>query len=284
MLNIGFIGAGTTGTALAARLDQQGYAIKAVCSRTLSSAQRLANRVENCQVFETAQQVTDNVQLVFITTPDDVISFIASSVKWRPNQYIVHCSGAHSTDILEPAIALGAKTGGFHPLQTFADIEQAFNNLPGSTFAIEAEGTLLTILKEMAISLKGEMVILKAEDKAVYHAAAVFASNYLVTLVKMATDLWGDFGVSRQQSIKALLPLMRGTLQNIQNVGLPDCLTGPIARGDLGTINKHLSTLQKENPDIASVYKMLGMATVPIALEKGKIDQTRASELRSLLK
>ena len=284
MLNIGFIGAGTTGTALAARLDQQGYAIKAVCSRTLSSAQRLANRVENCQVFQNAQQVTDNVQLVFITTPDDVISSIASSVKWRQNQYVVHCSGAHSTDILEPARTFGAKTGGFHPLQTFADIEQAFNNLPGSTFAIEAEGPLLTILKEMAISLKGEMVILKAEDKAVYHAAAVFASNYLVTLVKMATDLWGDFGVSRQASIKALLPLMRGTLQNIQNIGLPDCLTGPIARGDLGTISKHLDTLQKENPDIASVYKILGLATVPIALEKGKIDQTRASELRSLLK
>jgi predicted short-subunit dehydrogenase-like oxidoreductase (DUF2520 family) len=284
MLNIGFVGAGTTGTALAARLDQQGFVIKAVCSRTLSSAERLAKRVENCLVFETAQEVADNVQLVFVTTPDDAISSIASSVKWRRNQYAVHCSGAHSTDILEPAKTYGASTGGFHPLQTFADVEQAFNNLPGSTFAIEAEGTLQTILKEVAISLKGEIVLLKAEDKAVYHAAAVFASNYLVTLVKMATDLWSDFGVSRQQSIKALLPLMRGTLQNIQNVGLPDCLTGPIARGDFGTINKHLDTLKKENLDIANVYKVLGLATIPIALEKGKIDQTRASELESLLK
>ena len=284
MLNIGFIGAGTTGTALAARLDQQGYAIKAVTSRTLSSAQRLADRIENCQVFKNAQQVADKTQFVFITTPDDVISDIAGSVKWHESQYVVHCSGAHSKDVLEPARVLGAKTGGFHPLQTFADIEQAFNNLPGSTFAIEADEPLLTILKEMAISLKGDSVTLKAEDKALYHAAAVFTSNYLVTLVKLATDLWVDFGVSRQQSIKSLLPLLRGTLQNIQNIGLPDCLTGPIARGDLGTISKHLDMLQKENPDIVSVYKMLGLSTIPIALEKGKINQSRASELESLLK
>ena len=284
MLNIGFIGAGTTGTALAARLDQQGYAIRAANSRTLSSAQRLADRVENCQVFENAQQVADNVQLVFITTPDDVIASIAALVKWHPNQYVVHCSGAHSTDVLEPARASGAKTGGFHPLQTFADIEQAFNNLPGSTFAIEAEGTLLTILKEMAMSLKGEIVIIKAEDKAVYHAAAVFASNYLVTLVKLATDLWADFDITRQQSVKALLPLLRGTLQNIQTIGLPDCLTGPIARGDLGTISRHLEVLQRENPDIVNVYKTLGISTIPIALEKGKINESRASELMSLLK
>jgi len=284
MLNIGFIGAGTTGTALASRLDQQGYTVRAVSSRSLASAKRLADRVENCHVYETPQEVANNTNLIFITTPDDVISTIASTISWHENQYIVHCSGAHSLDILESVKNLGATPGGFHPLQTFADIEQAFNNLPGSTFAIEAQEPLLTTLKEMAISLKGEWVLLAAGDKALYHTAAVFASNYLVTLVKLATDLWGDFGVPQQQAIKALLPLLRGTLQNIQNIGLPNCLTGPIARGDLGTINKHIKTLEKENPKILNSYKLLGQQTISIALAKGKIDQARSKELETLFK
>ena len=284
MLNIGFIGAGTTGTALASRLDQQGFTINAVNSRTPASAERLANRVEKCKVYATAQDVADNAQLVFITTPDDVISDIASKVQWHDKQYIVHCSGVHSVNIMESARRYGAQTGCFHPLQTFADIEQAFNNLPGSTFALEATEPLLTILKEMAISLTGDWVILKPGDKALYHTAAVFACNYLVTLVKLATDLWNDFGIPQEQAIKALLPLLRGTLQNIQNIGLPNCLTGPIARGDLGTISKHLSTLATENQNVLQSYKLLGLNTIPIALAKGKIDETRAKELETLLK
>jgi predicted short-subunit dehydrogenase-like oxidoreductase (DUF2520 family) len=284
MLNIGFIGAGTTGTALASRLDQQGFIISAVNSRTPTSAERLASRVQNCKVFPSAQEVADNTQLIFITTPDDVISKIADSVIWHDKQYIVHCSGVHSIDIMATAKKYSTLTGCFHPLQTFADIEQAFNNLPGSTFALEADEPLLSILKEMAIALRGDWVILKPGDKALYHTAAVFACNYLVTLVKLATDLWNDFGIPQEQAIKALLPLLRGTLQNIQNIGLPNCLTGPIARGDLGTVSKHLSTLATENKTVLQSYKLLGLNTIPIALAKGKIDKARAKELETLLK
>jgi predicted short-subunit dehydrogenase-like oxidoreductase (DUF2520 family) len=284
MLNIGFIGAGTTGTALASRLDQQGFIISAVNSRTPTSAERLSSRVQNCKVFPSAQEVADNTQLIFITTPDDVISKIADSVIWHDKQYIVHCSGVHSIDIMATAKKYSTLTGCFHPLQTFADIEQAFNNLPGSTFALEADEPLLSILKEMAIALRGDWVILKPGDKALYHTAAVFACNYLVTLVKLATDLWNDFGIPQEQAIKALLPLLRGTLQNIQNIGLPNCLTGPIARGDLGTVSKHLSTLATENKTVLQSYKLLGLNTIPIALAKGKIDKARAKELETLLK
>lgn len=282
MLDIGFIGAGTTGTALASRLDQRGYAISAVNSRSLSSAERLSIRVEKCKVCSTSQEVADSAQVVFITTPDDVISKIADEVIWHSKQYVVHCSGVHSASILKTAKRLGAVTGCFHPLQTFADIEQAFNNLPGSTFALEADEPLLTILKEMSISLQGNCVILRPEDKALYHTAAVFACNYLVTLVKLATDLWNNFNIPQEQAIKALLPLLRGTLQNIQNIGLPNCLTGPIARGDVGTITRHLSTLEKENLNILETYKLLGRNTIPIALAKGKIDIQRAKELENL--
>jgi predicted short-subunit dehydrogenase-like oxidoreductase (DUF2520 family) len=280
---IGFIGAGTTGTALAVRLAQRGYQVIAVSSRSLISAEKLAGMISGCQVYNGAQEMTDVAQLVFITTPDDTIPEVAAEVQWHKEQSVVHCSGAHSVDILEPAKQRGANTGCFHPLQTFASIDQAIENIPGSTFAIEAEGPLLSILKEMATALEGDWVILKAGDKVLYHAAAVFACNYLVTLVKVATDLWQTFGVSPAQATKALMPLLRGTLSNIENVGLPNCLTGPIARGDLGTISRHLESLRKQAPPLLNIYKELGRQTIPIALAKGKIDLQRTEELKALL-
>jgi predicted short-subunit dehydrogenase-like oxidoreductase (DUF2520 family) len=281
---IGFIGAGTTGTAVAVRLAQHGYQVIAVSSRSLTSAEKLAGRISGCKVYNGAQEVADISKLVFITTPDDTISRVATEIKWHKGQSVAHCSGAHSVDILEPAKRLGANTGCFHPLQTFASADQAIDNIPGSTFAIEAEEPLSSLLKKMATDLEGNWVILKAGDKVLYHAAAVFACNYLVTLVKLATDLWQTFEVPPEQAIKALMPLLRGTLSNIENVGLPNCLTGPIARGDLGTISRHLESLSKEAPSLLGIYKELGQQTVPIALDKGKIDSKRAGELKALLR
>ncbi|MHC1578772.1 MAG: Rossmann-like and DUF2520 domain-containing protein, partial [Dehalococcoidia bacterium] len=248
MLKTGFIGAGTTGTALAVRLSQKRWPVVGVFSRSLSSAEKLARRVPNCQVYHTGQELADIAEMVFVTTPDDLIGRVCSEVRWHQGQSVLHCSGAHSVDILEPAIKSGAAVGSFHPLQTFADVDQAVANLPGSTFALEAEEPLLSTLKELSSLLNGSWVELGPGDKVLYHAAAVFASNYLVTVVKLALDLWQEFGVSPREATKALLPLIRGTLNNIDNIGLPNCLTGPVARGDSGTIEKHLSALEATNP------------------------------------
>jgi predicted short-subunit dehydrogenase-like oxidoreductase (DUF2520 family) len=283
MLTIGFIGAGTVGTALAVRLQQKGYRVIAVNSRSRSSAERLAGMVEGCQVHDNGQGVADAVDMVFITTPDGVIPQIAVQLEWRPGQSVVHCSGADSLDVLAPVTSKGASAGGFHPLQTFASIRHAIENIPGSTFAIEAEEPLLGTLREMAESLEGKWIRLGPGDKVLYHAAAVLACNYLVTLVKLSTDLWETFGVPRVEATKALLPLIRGTVNNLENVGLPDCLTGPIARGDLGTIQKHIAALKTKAPQLLPVYLELGRQTIPIALAKGKIDESRAKELQTVL-
>jgi predicted short-subunit dehydrogenase-like oxidoreductase (DUF2520 family) len=283
MLKAGFIGAGTTGTALAVRLSQKGCPVVAVSSRTLSSAQKLARLVPNCQVCHTAQELAKAAELVFITTPDDVIARVCGEVQWHEGQSVVHCSGAHSLGILEPAKKLGAAVGSFHPLQTFADVDQAIKNLPGSTFALEAEEPLLSMLKELTRLLNGSWVELKPGDKVLYHAAAVFACNYLVTLVKLALDLWRDFGVSSKEATRALLPLLRGTINNIDNIGLPNCLTGPVARGDLGTIERHLSALESRSPSLLTTYKELGLQTIPIALAKGKVNEQKAEEMKTLL-
>jgi len=282
--DIGFIGAGTVGTALAVRLSRIGYRVAAVSSRTRASAQKLAETVSGCRAYEDGQGVADVSQLVFVTTPDDVIAPVVSRIRWHEGQGVVHCNGAASTDILEPARAFGAHVGAFHPLQTFASVSQAIDNIPGSTFAIEAEEPLFIILRGMVSDLGGNWVKLDSGDKVLYHTAAVFACNYLYTLVKMATDLWQTFGVPTQQATEALLPLLRGTLRNVENVGLPNCLTGPIARGDLGTIRNHLAALRRSAPGLLSTYRELGLQTIPIALAKGRIDNNRAEELEALLK
>jgi predicted short-subunit dehydrogenase-like oxidoreductase (DUF2520 family) len=283
MLKLGFIGAGTVGTALAARLAGRGYTVVAVSSLSRDSAQKLAQTAGGCRVFDSNQAVADNAELVFITTPDDAIASVVSEVNWHPGQSVVHCSGADSTAILEQAKEAGAKTGAFHPLQTFASPQQAIENIPGSTFALEAEEPLLGILKDMAAALDGQWVELKAGDKVLYHAAAVLACNYMVTLTKLATDLWQTFGVPPPKATKALVPLLRGTLHNIETIGIPNCLTGPIARGDIGTVNKHLDALKATAPQLLSTYRELGRQTIPIAIAKGKVNQSQARELQTVL-
>ena len=283
-MKAGFIGAGTVGTALAIRLGERGYQIVAVASRSYSSAKKLADSIPGCRAVEGNQEVADAVELVFITTPDDAVGPVTAGIQWQAGQNVVHCSGADSTDILEPARKLGANTGAFHPLQTFASVEQAIENIAGSTFAIEAEEPLLSILKDMATALDGNWIELKASDKVIYHAAAVIACNYLVSLIKLATDLWQTFDVPREEATKALMPLLKGTLNNIENVGIPNCLTGPIARGDSGTIQKHIDVLKEVAPAVLSTYCELGRQTIPVALNKGRINQEQAKELQELLK
>ena len=283
MTSLGFIGAGTVGTALAMRLREKGYPVAAVSSRTQASARRLAEMAPGCRVHETAQGVADEAEMVFITTPDDAIAGVAAGVRWHPGQSVVHTSGACSLEVLEPARKLGARVGAIHPLQTFASIQQAIENLPGSTFALEAEGELLSKLRDIAHALEGQVVELRGGDRALYHAAAVFACNYWVTLVKLAADLWGGFGVPTDQAVKALIPLLRGTLNNLAQVGLPQALTGPIARGDVGTIKRHIEALERKAPELLSTYRELGLQTLPIALAKGKVDEKRAQEIGKIL-
>jgi predicted short-subunit dehydrogenase-like oxidoreductase (DUF2520 family) len=239
--------------------------------------------VDGCRVYDTPQAVADAADLVFITTPDGVIPQIAAQVKWRRGQSVVHCSGADSLNVLAPAGEQGALRGGFHPLQTFATVAYAIENIPGSTFALEADEPLLGTLKEMAAALGGHWIVLKPGDKVVYHAAAVLACNYMITLAKLASDLWKTFGVSTPEATQALLPLMRGTLNNLNNIGLPNSLTGPIARGDAGTVQKHLAALQERAPELLPAYEELGRQTIPIALAKGKIDKEKANELNAIL-
>ena len=215
---IGFIGAGRTAFALSLALSEAGYEVSAVSSRASASSAELASRLPNCAAFEHPQGVVDAAGVVFITTPDDAIRSTVEELRWRPGTGVVHCSGALSRDVLSTAAANGVETGCLHPLQTFASRDTS-PDLHGTYFAIEAEGVLDSVLREMVEALGGIAITLRAEDRALYHASAVLASNYVVTLLKLATDLWLRLGYDRATALQVLLPLLRGAVDNLDDAG-----------------------------------------------------------------
>ena len=281
MVRLGFVGAGALASVLATGLSARGYTVVAVSSLTQESAQSLAKRIYGCYALLENQQLADSADLIFITTPDDAIPKVVTEIQWQPGQSVVHCSGADSADVLSPAREAGAHVGVFHPLQTFTGGDQ--ESFKGITFVLEAEEPLLATLKEMATNLGGQWRQIAAENRVLYHTSAVLVCNYLVTLIKLATDLWRLFNIPQEEAVRALIPLMKGTINNIETTGIPKCLTGPIARGDTGTISKHLAALNSLAPELTSTYCELGLKTIPLALAKGSLHDAKASEIIKIL-
>ncbi|MBE0635900.1 DUF2520 domain-containing protein [Candidatus Bipolaricaulota bacterium] len=280
---LGFIGTGVVGTALAEALSQAGYTVVAVFNRNHALGDALASRLPNTQSVDSAQAVADLAELTFLTVSDDAIASVADSIRWTDTHSAVHCNGAASIELLRSVQDQGAAVGAMHPLQSFASVEQARKNIPGSAFAIDTSSEVLRSTLENMVHALGGVPLTLQGSKVLYHASAVIASNYLVTLLHLASGLWSHLGLSQAEGLKALLPLVRGTVENLEAVGLPNALTGPIARGDVGTIKRHLATLGDVAPEILPVYKELAQQAIPIALHKGTIDSATADQLHKTL-
>lgn len=270
--SIGFIGAGVFGKGLSLALATGGKQVMAVHSRSASSAQTLAHVIPGCQVFSTAQELADAVDLVFITTPDSVIGQIAAEIKWRPGQGAVHCCGAASTQLLQPAFDQGAVTGAFHPFQTFAGVtgpEDAAGRLAGVTFAVTGNGWLQEYLWDMAKSLGGTPVRIPDEQRALYHSAAVLGCGHLAALLAQVVSVWQAMGFTQEEALKSLYPLCRTTLDAVRKEGPEAASTGPVVRGDLVTIQAHLEALFQSLPEAVPAYGALAAATLPVAAKRG---------------
>lgn len=281
---IGFIGAGTLGSGMALGLSVADYRVTTASSRSLASAERLASLVTGCEAVATAQQVVDRCELVFITTPDEAIGKVAAEMAWRAGQAAVHCSGAESLDILDPAAAMGADTGSFHPFQTFASLNtpnEAAERLQGASIAIEGLGRLYELLHSLATDLGARPITLKPEDRALYHASAVVSCGYLAALLNAAADMWREMGVPPEQALPTILPLARGTLDSISRAGISGSVTGPVVRGDVATLERHLNALAPRLPSLLPLYCSLARASLPLAV--GKASEARLDAMDRLL-
>ncbi len=280
---VGFIGAGRTATALAHAMSSAGYAIAAVSSRSPESARALAEGIPGCDAVDTLEGVVAACDAVLLTVPDDAIAPVAASLPWREGQAAVHCSGALSLEVLEVARQRGAQVGGLHPFQTFLGGREAIPWLAGSTFAIDATGELSRWLQDLAQRLGCKAVTVAAEDRPLYHAAAVLSCGYVTTLLDMACDLWEAAGFSRKEAMEGILPLAFGTLRSIEAQGTEEAATGPIMRADIGTVGRHVEALEERAPGALPLYRQAGISMVDLALKRGAITQEWAHEMRQLL-
>ncbi len=287
---VGFIGAGKVGTALAALLHERGADVVALSGRDMAASKRMAKAAGLPDGAPMSRARTlRSTKIVFLTVPDDAIGPLCEKIAeqggWREGQGVVHCSGALSSDVLRSARACGALAASFHPLQAFASLEAAIQHIPGSTFALEGDAELVSRLDTFVGLLGGTSLHLSGDEKAVYHAAAVVASNYMVTLAALASEMLvrGGIAPDSNKALGYLMPLLKGTVDNLQALGLPDALTGPLARGDVGTVARHIDALEACAPEIAGLYRQLALLTLPLALAKGHVDQARRLELQKVL-
>ncbi|WP_026369448.1 Rossmann-like and DUF2520 domain-containing protein [Kallotenue papyrolyticum] len=280
--SLAIIGLGRVGTVLGRALHAVGYRIVAVAGRDAQQAQALAAQWQARAVDNlTAARSAD---LTLLTIPDDalgpVVSDLAAAGAWHSAQAVVHTSGALPAAVLEPAQRRGAAIGSFHPLAAFASRTMAMP--AGISVAIEAQAPLRDTLWRMARAIGATPLPIEARDKPLYHAAAVIASNYTVTLAAIAAQLLQRLGATPEQSLDALLPLMRTTLDNLEQQGLPAALTGPLVRGDLGTLERHLQALERVAPAIATFYRCLAHGTLPLAQARG-LSSERVGAIRDAL-
>jgi predicted short-subunit dehydrogenase-like oxidoreductase (DUF2520 family) len=288
---IGFVGAGAVATTLAQALAGIGEAPSGVSARVLAHAEALATSVPGCLALPGAQEVADAADLIFLAVPDDLIAPIASSVRWQPRHRVVHFAGARSASELAAASRAGAQVAALHPLMTFPrgaapTPAQALAKLQGATWAIEAsDEELLDLLSDLTARLGGSWIRLTEADRVPYHLAAVLASNYVVTLLASAVRLWEGFVVPRSRALPALARLTRAALDDLTAVGLPQALTGPVARGDVGTVRAHLAWQQAHlalDPRLLALrdaYAALARLAIPVAVEKGSLSREAADEL-----
>jgi predicted short-subunit dehydrogenase-like oxidoreductase (DUF2520 family) len=216
--------------------------------------------------------VVELADLTLLTVPDDALEAVAGALAGAPwdGRAVVHTSGVHNARTLDALQARGAETGSLHPAFPFASVEQALTALPGATFAVEAEsGHLRGCLTGIVSSLGGQVIVLTPHSKARYHAALVIASNYLVTLYDVARSLLESVDASPDASAGALNVLMQAALRNVVALGPVDALTGPLVRGDLGTVAAHLTALEDAPPAYRDLYVQLARLTYPLLEKRG---------------
>ena len=230
-----------------------------------------------------AQEVVDICDLVFLTVSDDAILPVCRDLRWEPRHRVVHCSGATELAALDHAQSAGAATGGFHPMQMFANPDVALEGLRGCTVGIEAEPGFRRELELLATSIGCEPFALPAGVRALYHASAYYVGPFLIALLKEGVELWKSFGASEADALRAMMPLLRGTVAAVLDGGLANGMGGCVARGDVGTILKHLEALDGRFPASGALYRELALRNVPLGIERGTLSAGRAAEIESLL-
>ncbi|MGI5267881.1 Rossmann-like and DUF2520 domain-containing protein [Nonomuraea sp. CA-218870] len=281
-LGVGVLGAGKVGSALGAALAQAGHRVVAASGVSDSSRRWAAARLGIEPVRP--DEVVAAAQLILLTVPDDalpdLVGGLAATGADLRGKILVHCSGAYGLSVLEPAARKGALPLALHPVMTFTGRDDDLNRITGCSFGVTAPEPLRPIAEALVIEMGGEPVWIADTDRPLYHAALANASNHMVTLIAESEELLGRIGVEHPG--RMLGPLLGAALDNVLRLGLT-ALTGPVVRGDAGTVRKHVDALILAAPEAADAYVALARLTADRALAAGLLKPEEAERLLDAL-
>jgi len=289
--SVAIVGSGRLGSALAILLGRYKFREVRAYDRNLGKQQILREWPGvSITIPVSLHEAVFTADLVFLAVQDRYIPELALELAAGlhgvdlQGRFFAHLSGSLTSAELQPLADAGALTCSLHPLQSLADIKGAVEGLAGSYFSFEGDPKALPVAEFIVSVLKGHLVQLKAEDKVLYHAAAVVSSNFFIVLEDMAIDLMSGIGVDRDTARRMLLPLIRGSFENLERVDPVAALTGPIVRGDDHTVAAHLAALQSKCPDYLAAYRLLAGLNVALAGRKSGLDFTDFPSLSGSLR
>lgn len=279
---IGVIGAGRVGAVLAAALEGAGHDVAAVSGVSAAAKHRLEELVPRARNLRPDQVALSAKDLLVIAVPDDVLAGVVAGLAAmeaiRPGQIVAHTSGAHGLEVLRPATVLGARPLALHPAMTFTGTRADLECLPGISYGLTAPDDLRDIASWLVSDLGGTPEWIAEDKRALYHASLAHGANHLVTLVNDAADRLRDAGVVQPE--KVLGPLLNAALRNALKMG-DNALTGPVSRGDAGTVARHVEVLADSGS--LPAYLALARRTADRAIASGRLRATDAEALLGVL-
>ncbi|NGO80713.1 DUF2520 domain-containing protein [Streptomyces sp. YC504] len=282
-LTVGVVGAGRVGPALAASLQLAGHRPVAVSGVSDASVRRAGEMLPDVPIV-TPAEVLARADLVLLTVPDDALpSLIEGLVETgavRPGQLLVHTSGRYGSKVLDPALRAGGLPLALHPAMTFTGTAIDVQRLAGCSFGVTAPEELRLAAEALVIEMGGEPEWIEEAARPLYHAALALGANHLVTLVAESMELLRQAGVTAPD--RMLGPLLGAALDNALRSG-DAALTGPVARGDAGTVAAHVSELRKHAPQTVAGYLAMARATADRALAHGLLKPELAEDLLGVL-
>lgn len=290
-LGVGIISAGRVDAVLGSALravEHQVVGVHAVSDASRERAEMLLPGVPLLSV----EQIVERAELVLLAVPDDALGQLVQGLadlgRWQPGQLVVHTSGRYGVGVLEPALRCGAIPLAIHPAMTFGGWTTDVVRLTGCPMAVTAPGPVLPIAQALAVELGGEPFVLEESARPVYHAALAHGANHLVTLVGQAVRLLQSAGV--EDGAATLRPLLTAALERSLHEGGDAALTGPVARGDAGTVRSHLEAIESARDaqgqplsDVAATYRALARATIDRRQAGGLLSEAQVAELRAVV-
>ena len=282
-LDVGIVGTGRVGAVLGAALQRAGHRLVAASAVSEQSRSRAANLLPGIPIAP-VEEVVARAELVLLTVPDDallpLIAGLGATGSWQAGQLVVHTSGRYGAAVFEAAAGHHILGLALHPAMTFTGTSMDLVRLVDCCFGVTAPEVLRVVAEALVVEMGAEPVWIEEQDRPMYHAGLAHGANHLVTLVAQAMQVLGSAGVQDPQRLIA--PLLHAALDNALRLG-DGALTGPVARGDGGTVAAHLAQLSQQTPDVRPTYVALARATAERALASGRLTAADAEPLLDIL-